>query len=164
MTLGCLAKRLTEFQGLWKRHSQTRLAIPYWRTRWHNAFCVPTNPEGTRERKLNSHSILASKDLRQRQINLQRQAKRWGVKNRRMSHFLLPSKTEGTCVVTGYGRPTCQCGDQLNWFDAIAGRRVVTVLSAPCSIQICNKKPAWRRNKVVLQLSIIAVFVMQIVF
>jgi len=38
MTVGCLAKGLATFQRFWSRLSQTRLAIPYWRTRWHNAL------------------------------------------------------------------------------------------------------------------------------
>ena len=133
MTVRRLANGLASFHRLWSTHSHPRLAIPYWRNRWRNALCVTRSPEGTKEGKVNPHSILAAKDLRLSQISLQRQAKRQGVKSRRMSHFLLLSNMDGKCWGTGYWGPTCQCGDQLNWFDATAGRRVVLHFSRPCA-------------------------------
>ena len=54
MTVGCLAKSLATFQRLWRSHSQTRLAIPYWRTRWHNALLRNYISCGNKGRKTQS--------------------------------------------------------------------------------------------------------------
>jgi hypothetical protein len=45
---------------------------------------------------------------------------------------------------------------------AVHGLVVSVLLSAPSSIRTCNKKPVGRRNTFVLQLSIIAVFLLHI--
>jgi len=54
MTVGRLAKLLATFQRLWRRHSQTRLRVPYRRDRWRNALLRNKKSWGNVGRKTQS--------------------------------------------------------------------------------------------------------------
>jgi hypothetical protein len=137
-------------------------------------YCVTRNLEGTNEGKLKY---------------IRPCCKGFGTKKNQPS---TPSKAIGALKLDAC-RTSCFCqtwrepGELLgvegqpvnvatNWTDSaplqdavlcsttvVHGLVFTVLLSAKFSNRTCNKQPAWWRNKVVLQLSIISVFIMQIV-